>query len=128
MKKENKILDLFIKLTRLEKKTLGFFIRSLHVHLPVYFLVFMCYAPKIVCQFIFLLLIIITILFILHKGCFLSRIETYIDDQKINITDPVLEVFGFEKNKYNMLIVSIMGITLTYITLIIIYNSRFKII
>jgi hypothetical protein len=127
MKRENKILDLLIKLSRLERKTLGFFIRSLHVHLPIYFLIFMCYAPKIICKFIFVLLIIITILFIVHKGCFLSRIETYIDEQNINIVDPVLEVFGYEKNKYNMSVVSILGIVLTYITLIFIYHYRFKI-
>lgn len=128
MKKENKILDYFIKISRLERKTLGFFVRSLHVHLPIYFLIFMCYASNTTCKFIFLLLIIITLLFIIHKGCFLTRVETYIDDQKINITDPALEFFGLEKNKYNKSVVSIIGIALTYATLILIYQFRFKII
>ena len=125
MKKENKMLDLFIKYSRLERKTLGFFIRSFHLHLPNFFLIFMCLASDIVCKFIFVILIIVTTLFIVHKGCFFTRIETYIDGQNINIVDPFLEFFGYEKNKYNLLIASILGMVITYTTFISIYIFRF---
>ncbi len=85
-------------------KTIGFYLRSLHVHTPIYLLISMWTCGSLWNGvFILLCLAIAFFYFVMFDGCVLSKIEQTLDAQDITIVDPFLEIAGVEKtNQHRM--------------------------
>ena len=82
----------------LSDNTIGFYLRALHVHTPIYLIISMCTTQHFAwAVFLLLCLAIAFVFFVLFDGCILSKIEKKLDGQDITIVDPFLEIFGVEK-------------------------------
>jgi hypothetical protein len=89
-------------------KTIGFFLRSLHVHTPIYLIIAMATtANYALAAAILVCLGVAFAFFVAFDGCVLSKIEQRLDSQDITIVDPYLEIFGVEKTKTNRMRISL---------------------
>ena len=93
----------------LSDNTIGFFLRSLHVHTPIYLIITMVTTTNYILALTVLICLgIAFVFFVLFDGCVLSKIEQRLDSQDITIVDPYLEIFGVEKTKTNRMRISLL--------------------
>ena len=97
-----------LKKLNLSDKSIGFFMRSIHVNLPLYCIIIMVYCSKTanVCLLVFL--ICISISFLAFDGCVLSKIEHKLDGLDVTLVDPLLEMLDFETTNENRMNISII--------------------
>ena len=107
-------------------KTIGFYLRSLHVHTPIYLLISMWYTKSLFNGIVILIgLGIAFVYFVMFDGCVLSKIEQTLDAQDITIVDPFLEIAGVEKTNKNRMRLS-LWFAGGYITLmVLLFYFRF---
>jgi len=111
--------------TNISIKGWGIIIRSIHMSLPVFFiLILLCY-PFIFCNFVLLIIIIILFLFYSFDCCFLSVLEKYICEDNFVIFDPLLELFHIEINNENRYHISNLLVVQYIIMVAVIYYIRF---
>tara|TARA_R110001599_G_scaffold7125_3_gene35116 strand:+ start:964 stop:1389 length:426 start_codon:yes stop_codon:yes gene_type:complete len=125
---KKQIIDYYkkkLETTKLEPKTLGFLIRSFHVNLPIYILIFLIYGSKLYSQFLIFSLFLSLFLFVLFDGCLISMIEQSIDGVNITIMDPFLEAYNMEKINKNRLTISLIIGPLFILLSFFIYYLRF---
>ena len=107
-------------------KTLGFYIRSFHVNLPIYIILFLVYGPKWLGLTILFFLILSFISLFVFKGCILSKLEKKLDGEDIIIIDPLVYLLRLENNNNNRFYVSIFsGLLYVYLS-VYIYHKRFN--
>jgi hypothetical protein len=114
-----------LRMLNMKDKTIGFYLRSLHVHTPIYLLIAMQTCSFPVAVFVLCCLFIALTYFVLYDGCVLSKIEKTLDGQDITIVDPFLEIRGVKKTKQNRMRLSYV-FAAGYITLmLLIFWYRF---
>jgi hypothetical protein len=107
---KNKLVDSYVtylKTFNLSDKTLGFYLRSYHVHCPIYFILIMLFASQLYNIILLFLLIFLFISFFIFDGCILSSIEYKIDNVDITIIDSVLEINRIEVTPKNRMKISL---------------------
>ena len=110
----------------LSDKTIGFYLRSLHVHTPVYLIIAMVHTDSyLFAGSILICLGIAFTFFVLFDGCVLSKIEQTLDDQDITIVDPFLEMLGIEKTKTARMRISLVFAVGYVILMVGIFYWRF---
>lgn len=126
----NKIIDFNLFLldtTKIDKKTMGFLIRAYHVNLPIYILIFMLLAPKLITEITLVFLFLSLLTFALFDGCFMSMMEKRLDGIDITIMDPFLQLCKLEKTNKNRMIISFIVGPLYISLCLTIYLVRFRI-
>ncbi len=110
---------------KISKKTLGTYIRALHICAPLNIWLAMLYISKPVCIFYIIKLFILLFFFYIFDGCILTMLERKLCGDTFTFIDPFLEYNNLElntKNRYNMSIkVAIIYILIT----LIIFSYRF---
>ena len=106
-------------------KTLGIMMRSFHMSFPIYCLLLCIFAPKPIVLFTILLVIIVFFMFFAFNGCILSMIEKKVCNDDFFITDPLLELLEWDKNKKNRFNITMIIGLLYYVMFGIIYYIRF---
>jgi hypothetical protein len=111
----------------LSDKTIGFFVRAMHVHTPIYIILYLMYIGDAWGS----ILVIVALFFgfayfIMFDGCVLSKLEQTLDSEDITIVDPFLEMARFEKSNTNRMRLS-LGIGSCYVVfcMLIVYH-RFR--
>jgi hypothetical protein len=114
-----------LRMLNMEDKTIGFYLRSLHVHTPIYLLIAMqtCTFPFAV--IVLACLFIALVYFFLYDGCVLSKIEKTLDGQDITIVDPFLEIRGVKKTKKNRMRISYVFAGGYILLMLLIFLVRF---
>lgn len=126
----NKIIDFnlyLLDLTKIDKKTLGFLIRAYHVNLPIYIIIFMLLAPKLITELTLVFLFLSLSTFALFDGCFMSMMEKRLDGIDITIMDPFVQLCKLEKTNKNRMIISFIVGPLYISFCLTIYLLRFYI-
>jgi hypothetical protein len=114
-----------LKSINLSDKTIAFFVRSLHMNLPMYYIVIMVYGSKLINMCLLGFLICASISFIVFDGCILSKIEYEMDGLDVTLVDPLLEIMYLDTTNENRMNISI-AIAFCYMTLAFsIYFIRF---
>jgi hypothetical protein len=123
------VIEWHVELLRsfnLSDKTIGFYIRSMHVHTPVYLIIAMLYCGNyFIALSILICLGIAFAFFVMFDGCVLSKIEQALDDQDITIVDPFLEMLGIEKTKTARMRISLLFAVGYMILMVGIFYWRF---
>lgn len=119
---------LFLELTGIDKKTLGFLIRAYHVNLPIYIILFLVMGPKWFVELNILFLFLSLITFALFEGCFMSMIEQKLDGEDITIMDPFVEMVGLPKNNKSRMAISFIIGPLYIVMALSIYFIRFYVL
>ena len=119
---------LFLELTGIDKKTLGFLIRAYHVNLPIYIIIFLVMGPKWFVELNILFLFLSLITFALFDGCFMSMIEQKLDGEDITIMDPFVEMVGLPKNNKSRMAISFIIGPLYIVMALSIYFIRFYVL
>lgn len=126
----NKIIDFnlyLLDLTKIDKTTLGFLIRAYHVNLPIYIIIFMLLAPKLITEITLVFLFLSLSTFALFDGCFMSMMEKRLDGIDITIMDPFVQLCKLEKTNKNRMIISFIVGPLYISFCLTIYLLRFHI-
>ena len=109
----------------LSDKTIGFFVRAMHVHTPIYLIIAMWFGDHNWCILILLGLLVGFIYFILFDGCVLSKLEQTLDHEDITIVDPFLEMANVEKTNQNRMRLSLFFGTGYTLFMALIFKWRF---
>ena len=109
----------------LSDKTIGFFMRAMHVHTPIYLIIMMVYGGYSGCIMILIGLGIGFGYFLLFDGCVLSKLEQTLDHEDITIVDPFLEMANVEKNNKNRMRLSLFFGTGYTVFMMLIFKWRF---
>jgi len=126
--KRNRIVEYFKNKWengKFSKKSLGIMMRSFHISTPLCFFFIILFAPKKVVWVVLFLLLVIFFMFFVFDGCILSMIENKVCDDDFTIADPFLEMLNLEKNTKNRLNITLIVGLIYYITVGIIYYTRF---
>jgi hypothetical protein len=111
--------------SKLSRKTLGTYIRALHICGPLNIWLAMLYISKPISIFFIIILFILLFFFYIFDGCILTMLERKLCGDTFTFIDPFLEHNSLElntKNRYNMSIkVAIIYILIT----LIIFSYRF---
>lgn len=127
--RRKKIKDLALKLCNkipISNKILGSWIRSYHYSLPAYIFLTICIGPLYIVKICFLFLLIIILLFIYFRGCWLSIIEKELCKDDINIADWLIQICKYDVNKKNRYRISYLYFSLYLLSAITIAYMRFK--
>jgi len=106
------------------KYTVGMMIRILHV-LIVILTILLCAAPLPLFLMNFVFMLIISGLFILLDGCFLTKLELALCQDNFTIIDPVLYLLDVEVTSGNRIRITQIGLLIYMVAMMGIY-TRFK--
>jgi hypothetical protein len=109
----------------LSDKTIGFFVRAMHVHTPIYLIIAMWHGSQMWCVLILLGLFVGFAYFILFDGCVLSKLEQTLDHEDITIVDPFLEIANVEKTNKNRMRLSLFFGSGYTLFMLLIFKGRF---
>ena len=106
--------------SKITRRTLGTYIRGLHICAPLNICLAFLYVPKSVCILLIILLLLSLYFFYTFNSCILTILERRLCGDDFTFIDPFLEYNDLEltnNNRYNMSIK--VGISYIIITLII---------
>lgn len=113
--------------SKISNRTLGIYIRALHICAPLNILLAFLYISKSLYIIIFILLLIALVLFYYFNGCILTMLERDLCGDNFTFIDPFIEAYDMEMNNRNRYIVSIR-VAIGYILLcLLIFYIRFGI-
>ena len=115
----------FLRNLNLSDKTIGFFVRAMHVHTPIYLIIGMWFGAHNWCLLILLGLFVGFAYFIMFDGCVLSKLEQTLDHEDITIVDPFLEMANVEKTNKNRMRLSLFFGTGYTLFMMGIFKGRF---
>ena len=116
----------YIDTSNISNKSYGHIIRSVHLSMPIIFLIIISIATYRTCIINFYFLFITVILFYLFNGCFITMLELKLLKDNFTIIDPFIEYFNFKLTNDSRLIMTLYIMTLYwYIFLFIIYMRFF---
>ena len=127
--RRKKIKELALKVCNkipISNKILGSWIRSYHYTLPAYIFLTICFGPKFLVKLCYFFLLIIILLFIYFRGCWLSIIEKELCEDNMNIADWLIQICKLDINKENRYKISYIYFSMYLTTLIIITYYRFN--
>lgn len=127
--RRKEIKDLALKLCNkipISNKILGSWIRSYHYSLPAYIFLTICIGPLYLVKICFLFLLIIILLFIYFRGCWLSIIEKELCNDDMNIADWLIQICKYDVNKKNRYKISYLYFSLYLLSAITVTYMRFK--
>ena len=84
--------------SKISNKNIGAWVRAYHFNAPMYIFFFVLYGPKWLANLGLFHLLIILIMFIYLRACWLSLLEKRICKDDINIVDLWIEMFGYKIN------------------------------
>lgn len=112
----NFILDK-IRSTGLPDNITGFLLRTIHFHIPFYFLLFFIFFPIKLAFFTLFLLLIPFIAFFYFNGCFITIVEHKLCKDDITVIDPYIILCKDKitiENRYNYTI----GLSIPYFSVV----------
>lgn len=113
--------------SKISNRTLGIYIRALHICAPLNILLAFLYISKSLYIIILILLLIALVLFYYFNGCILTMLERDLCGDDFTFIDPFIEAYDMEMNNRNRYIVSIR-VAIGYILLcLLIFYIRFGI-
>ena len=115
----------FFRQLNLSDKTIGFFMRAMHVHTPIYLIIMMVYGNYWGCIMILIGLAFGFAYFIMFDGCVLSKLEQTLDQEDITIVDPYLEMANIEKTNKNRMSISLFFASGYTLFMLLIFKWRF---
>jgi len=95
------IIVFLIRISGLTDNVGGFLLRSIHLHIPGYFMLLIILLPRYLALAALIPLISAFILFIYLRGCFITIAEKKLCDSDINIIDPFICIAGDKCNNFN---------------------------
>lgn len=111
--------------TRMERKTVGYTLRSFHISAPYILFILLIFGSHFCVIIVFLNLFAVLTCFMVFGGCFLSALEHRLCGDEFTIADPFLEIFNMEKTNANRLKVTYVIITNYTIIFCLVYYLRF---
>lgn len=127
--RRKKIKELALKICNkipISNKILGLWIRSYHYTLPAYIFLTICLGPIYLVKICYAFLLIIILLFIYYRGCWLSIIEKELCKDDVNIADWLIQICKYDVNNENRYKISYLYFSIYLITLLIITFYRFN--
>ena len=127
--RRKKIKELALKICNkipISNKILGLWIRSYHYTLPAYIFLTSCIGPIYLVKICYAFLLIIILLFIYYRGCWLSIIEKELCKDDMNIADWLIQICKYDVNNENRYKISYLYFSIYLITLLIITFYRFN--
>ena len=82
----------------ISNKIIGLWIRSYHYTLPAYIFLTICLGPIYLVKICYFFLLIIILLFIYYRGCWLSIIEKELCEDDMNIADWLIQICKHDVN------------------------------
>lgn len=110
---------------RLSQKSIVTILRTLHMSIPIIFLIILLSSSYVICILTILVVMCIIFMFYIFDGCLLSMLEQELYKDNFNIVDPFLELFNMEINNKNRKNISIINAFIYILTMCIIYYIRF---
>jgi hypothetical protein len=123
------VIDQLVELLRrlnMRDETIGFYLRAMHVHTPIYLIIAMQSCSLPVAILILCALFTALVYFCLFDGCVLSKIEKKLDGKDITIVDPFLEVLNYKKTKKNRMRFSFVLVAGYLTFMVLLFALRFR--
>ncbi len=111
--------------SNMSNRTLGIYVRSFHMNLPIYCILSLIYGPKWVAILCLANLCLAFISLVFFNGCILSKIEKKLDGEDVVIIDPFMHLFNIPINSKNRFNTSIVAGSIYIIFAFYIYYKRF---
>ena len=110
---------------KLSKKSIGIIIRTFHMSLPISFIYILLYFEKTYCLIVIFFLFVISFMYYVLDGCFLSILENELCKDNFTAIDPILELLNKKINNKNRILVSNVSGFIYIILSFFIYYRRF---
>jgi len=120
----NYCISLLLKLN-MSNRTLGIYLRSFHMNLPIYCIIAIIYGSKWVALLCIYNLCLAFIALWFFNGCILSKIEKKIDGEDVVIIDPFMHLLNIPINSKNRFNTSIVIGSIYMLSVFYIYYKRF---
>lgn len=119
-----------LKKTNIDNLYLGLIIKAVHWHLPGLCMFGIMFCSKYISFIVLLYISVVSFLFYHFNNCFISIIENeLLKDYKIlknlNVVDPFLNLLKLKINNNNRKYISIYVFCIYYISIVLIFISRF---
>jgi hypothetical protein len=101
--------------SKISNKNIGAWVRAYHFNAPIYMLFFVLYGPKWLADIGLFNLLIIILMFIYLRSCWLSLLEKRICSDDVNIVDLWIELFGYKVHYDNKIKLNEQRYRATYI-------------
>lgn len=120
------VRDLLIS-DRYTNEQIGFVVKSIHMHTPIYLFLMILFAPYHYALFAYVFTCLVLCVFIYLYGCFLTLTEYKIDKTDVTMMDPVIMLCKDRITNKNRVNYSFLVITIYMIFATIIMCNRFYI-
>jgi hypothetical protein len=110
---------------RVSSKSIGIYLRSFHLNAPLYIIIAVVLAPKIIADIAAIEFALAFLFFYLFQGCWLSMLESRLCKDSFTIADPFLELFGYEVNRETRNISTCLIMAYFLVIFVAVYYYRF---